>query len=378
MAVTFQTSLLEDRLLNSHNNNEVIFESDLAGTELSAEIDVDGTVFEIQPINGVFFFNFKKAFIALFPDLYFNDTIEPDIVLGDPDSLRYGYQEIRVDPEVTYTINLDVGGPDVLMQTYRVLQSALDLLDFAKGVDIFQYDFNIVGIPDDRNNFDFSAVYFEGYPFDVTIQCEIPGIRTLTHQQTLSTLDIDIHRQVVRLFFSDGNEDITINDYIPVLDNTINNYFFDDANQVTLNIEKTEGNCNGIYLKWKMTNGGWAYWLFDNVSEKVGIGISSGELNRNFQRYENTGFFNELGKESTTRYRVKTDFMRGKYRRLVTSILDSPRVYFYSGLRYTTAQNINWIPVRLNTQQALIKTRKNDFEPLEFEFELFTKDTLTL
>lgn len=380
MAVVFDTSLPENEILNSHNNNEVIFNSDAAATELSATIAVAGIVdpFEIQPINGDFFFNFKPAFIRLFNELYFNDTIEPDIVAADPTSLLYDGSEIYMAVEVTYTITLDVGGPDVLIQNYIIVQSALDILDFAKGIDIFSFDFNLLSIPDERSNFSFSAVYFEGHPFDVTIHHDNPALQTLTHLETGSTLDLTFVDNITRLFFSDGSEDITINDYIPVLDNAMNTYIWDDPNSVTMNVEKIEGNCNGIYLKWKMTNGGWAYWLFDNLSETVGIGQSSGELNRNFQRYENSGFFNELGKESTVRYRVRTDFLRGKYRRLVTSILDSPRVYFYAGERYVRADAFNWIPFRLNTQQTLIKTRKNEFDPLEFEFELFFKDVLTL
>lgn len=378
MAVTFTTSLTETELVNSHNNNEVVFSSSLAGTELSATIDVDGTVFEIQPIDGEFFFNFKKPFITLFSSLYFNDNIEPLIIIATPSTLLYNYQEVDIDVDVTYTITLDAGGPDILAQTYMVLQSALELLDFTKGVDIFSLDFTVLSFPDLPSSFSFSAVYFEGYPFDVTIHTQTTGIRTMTHQETGQTLDLNFNRTVMRLFFSDGRSDVTISDFIAVLDNSMNTYVWDDPNSITMNIEKQEGNCDGIYLKWKISTGGWAYWLFDNVSEKISIGQSTGELNRNFQRYENSGFFNELGKESTTRYRAKTDFLRGKYRRLVTSIIDSPRVYFYAGERFVRAEAFNWVPVRFNSQQGLIKTRKNEFEPLEFEFELFFKETLTL
>lgn len=378
MAVIFDTALTTTELVNSHNNNEVVFRSSLAGNEVSASIDIDGSIFEVQPIGGVFFFNFKQAFIALFPTLFFNDNVEPFIVLGSPTTLLYSYTEIDNDVDVTYTITLDAGGPDIIMQTYMVVQSLLERLDFAKGVDIFSFDFNMLMIPDLPSAFNFSAVYFEGYPFDVTLFTEVTGIRTLTHLETGSTLDLNIIRMVMRLFFSDGRGDVTIDNFIPVLDNTTNTYVWDDPNNITMHIEKIEGNCNGVYLKWKINTGGWAYWLFDSTSEKLNVARSTGELNRDFARYENTGDFNELGKEATTRYRVKTDFLRGKYRRLVTSIVDSPRVYFYGGERFVKAETDSWIPVRLNSQQGLIKARKNEFDPLEFEFELFTKDTLTL
>lgn len=382
MAVVFSTSLPTTDVLYSHSNNEVVFSSDAVGNEVRATIEINGITYEIQPINGEFFFNFKKPFISLFAGLNFVDDIEPDITGAGVATTRYDGSEITsFNTNVTYTIFLDAGGPDVLLQTYRVLQATEELTFFTSNLS----ENNVIPLlPIDTTETSeadgtfYSAVYFSGFPFDISFYSTITGNNSIDHIEDASSFIYNMAFRVTRMFFGDGDETDTLGDYIPVLENSFNTYRLNFVPPLYFRVEKTDIGCNGYYLKWKNSAGGWTYWFFENVREESVVSRSTGEIDRNFERYENTLFFNDLGKIANTRFKAKTDFMRGRYRRLVTSIFESPRIYMYFGERGTIGTLNEWIPVRLLTSGAVVEHRKNQFDALEIEFEMYKKDTLTL
>ena len=88
--------------------------------------------------------------------------------------------------------------------------------------------------------------------------------------------------------------------------------------------------CEGIYLKWLNTQGGYSYELFSNAYTEDKIYKSLGEIQRHWRsRGSLSDNTYDLGRESKSQINIYKKISRLDMRE-VASLLDSPEVYMYT------------------------------------------------
>lgn len=376
MAITFSTSLSQTRVLNSHNNNEVVFTSNSAFTEVSATIEVGGSTFQIYPINNDFYFNFRDVFRSLFTD-GFQDTANPTIGATIASATVNGnsiWQEVNVD----YTITLSNATTETTTQTYLVLQSVTSYDSISYDEDVFDANFNVLSLPVRNRLYEVDLVYFKGLPFDISFFSETAQNITFTNANNSDTVVVAMVEGVTRLFFCDGITDISDEGFLILETGETNIISGNDENNTTINLEVITPSCSGIYLKWKNNYGGWSYWYFDQTYNRINEARSLGEILRDVGSDGTSTFFDEIGKDKERIINCQTDFLKPEYRRLVASIFESPKVYMYMGDVFDPPFGRMWFPVKVRTNSVFEKQNKNQYDPIRLTIELPKEKTLTL
>ena len=377
MAITFSTSLSQTRVLNSHNNNEVVFTSNSAFTEVVATIEVGGSTFQIYPISNEFYFNFRDVFRSLFTD-GFQDTANPTIGGTIATATVNGTAAVWREVEVDYTITLSNNTTETTTQTYIVLQSVASYDSISYDEDVFSADFNVMSLPVRNGLYSYDFVYFKGLPFDISFFSETAQNVTFTNANNSDTVVVAMYEGVTRLFICDGITDISDEGFLILETDETNIISGDDENNVALNLEVVTSSCSGVYLKWKNNFGGWSYWLFDQTYSRTNELRSLGEILRDFGSLSTSTFFDEIGKDKERVIDCQTDFIKPQYRRLIASVFESPKVYMYMGDVFDRPFGRMWFPVRVRNNSVLEKPSKNQYDPIRLVVELPKEKTLTL
>lgn len=135
----------------------------------------------------------------------------------------------------------------------------------------------------------------------------------------------------------------------------------------------------GVYLKWLNKYGGYNYWLFENTYSIDRSTKYTGELDRDFANLEQMyGRTSQIGKESQDSMKIIAEMLNDDERRIVEGILDSPKIYLFTGKPFSRNGNRNWIEVSLKTTNARIKNSKQPLTSFSLDIELPQRFTQTL
>lgn len=182
---------------------------------------------------------------------------------------------------------------------------------------------------------------------------------------------------VTRLVFSDGRTDETLETLLPLAEGR-NRLKFGFTQPKWALVEKVPYKC-GVYLKWLNALGGYSYWLFENTYALDRSTKSLGEMDSDNNNLDSSfGRSIALGKESQDSMKIIAELLNEDDRRIVEGILESPKIYLFTGQPFARNSSRNWIEVNLKTSSARLKNPKQPLINFAFEIELPQRYTITL
>ena len=383
MAITFSKSISETNFLNAYNNNIVKFTSDaIPGGEtiVKASITIIGSLpLEITPINDVFRYNFNEAIEVLINQNNFSDDILPTLLLGDATSHIYDdTANTFINPLVTFTITFSDDTTDTINKTYKWLKSVEQLEQNKTGVVTGGNGMYILSPFRQVTANTYDVTYFEGYPFDIALLLDNPGVTTFLNQTNALSFDFTLSSTVNRVFFSDGRTTITIDDHLPLVDGLNRLKITRGADIIFVNVTKIP-TIEGQYIKFINQYGEWNYWLFNCQHRRNRKDKDLGDVNNDFNDVsETTSPFFNLGKTSQDTLTLISDALNQNEQDVLDGLLDSPKVYYFTGTRLSQVTDVSWLTVKKKSATSLITDYKDNLKNYKVQIELPQRFTMTL
>lgn len=391
MAIVFEKQLSLTDLLFSYNNNTVTFKSNSVLQVSKATVSFAGLVFTLFPDpTNKFYFNFKYSVSTLLNGSNnFSDNIDFDIItiiandfktrvindggtfdafdclvaliknLGvDPiiDYTDYIYKDLSVEYIIYYTNNTQ----DTNTQYYAFLSAYVNPQDYKKLYTNYPYNLYTSKIMLKPISY---LKYWTGYPFDFTwydgTQSDLEFIINGVTETYINT------NRINRVVVSDGETNYfnLQNGY-----NTVNDFY----------IEQIANACNGHYLKWLNSFGGWNYWLFNKGNDT----LTTKDLGTIFNDYEDVidtiSPYVAIGKTSENNIVVRQDNITPDEFLILNDILESPKVYLFTGLQNEIVQSNDWLEVTIKAGAFRVSNSREKMTNLNLTIELPANNTKTL
>jgi hypothetical protein len=141
------------------------------------------------------------------------------------------------------------------------------------------------------------------------------------------------------------------------------NYFY---------IEQLSQYCNGHYIKWLNSLGGWNYWLFDKGNDT----LTTKDLGTIYNDYndivDTVSPYVAIGKTSENNIAVNQANITPNELLILNDLPDSPKVYLFQGLPN------NWLEVTIKSSSFRVANSKEKMTNFNFTIELPTNVTKTL
>lgn len=379
MAITFSKSLSTTSLLNAYNNNIVEFSSDNVLDSTKCVINIGGMNLTITPnASNVFRYNFNEIIQVLINTNNFSDDILPTLTAADSSHIYNDTTNTYYSQLATYTITFSNATTENTTATYKFLKS------------VEQLEQNKVGVVTGGNNIymlspfkqatanTYDVTYFEGFPFDISFYLSSPGATTILNQTNALSYSFLLGNTINRLFFSDGRITLTIDDFLPLVDGLNELKITRGADIIFVNVTKIPSK-EGVYVKWLNTYGGWSYWLFNCRHARDNKTKDLGEVYNDFNDVSSTTLpYYDLGKESTDTLTLIADNIDSNNQDVVNGILESPRVYYFTGTRLTQVTSVSWLGVKKKSSKTNKVRFKGDTKNYKIQIELPQRYTMTL
>ena len=135
-------------------------------------------------------------------------------------------------------------------------------------------------------------------------------------------------------------------------------------------VEKITSYCNGTYLKWLNSFGGWSYWLFYKGNENLQT-KELGVLNNDFNNLEDTvSPVISLGTESQNTISLLQEGITKDEMLLLRDLLDSVKVYMFTGIAFTQSSDKDWIEVIVKSGNFRLSNARERINNLSLTIEL--------
>jgi hypothetical protein len=175
-------------------------------------------------------------------------------------------------------------------------------------------------------------------------------------------------KRINRIIFSNGNELIPLeNGYNQMLINSTEFY-----------IEHISDACEGHYIKWLNSFGGWNYWLFYKGNDT----LTTKDLGTIYNDYEDVvdtiSPYVAIGKTSENNITVKQDNITPQEFLILNDILESPKVYLFTGLQNEVVESNDWLEVTIKSGAFRVSNAREKMTNLNLTIELPTNTTKTL
>ena len=375
MAIVFLKQLDNTKVNLAYNNNLVRFYSSSSSTPVNATITIGSNVVTLFPDpNGVFTYNFKDLITTILNVDNFKDDLNPDL------GVSYVYDwtdKISLTDDIVIEVLLSNDSTETNTTNITWLSAFVQLRDWKRTYPATELLTTDVALLQKKNNtdlYDYHLNYWNGYPFDLTLYANEETI-TITNEVDLSNETFDFNK-ISRLVFSDGRTDVSIEDTISLVEGFNN---LDFGGFFNLNLNKSVDHCpNGIYLKWINSFGGWNYWLFNRGQENLKT-KELGALNNDFNNLEDTiSPLVSLGKTSESAIKVREQRIKEYDKVMLSDLLDSAKVYLFTGLPFSQNTFNDWIEVNLSAGTFVLENPRSDLYRLDLTIELPTNITRTL
>lgn len=379
MSISFSKALSTTDFLNAYNNNIVVFSSDNVLDSVKCDITIGALSFQITPINNVFRFNFQEVLSVLINPNNFQDEVLPVLVLGDDTSHVYDDSaNTFLSQLVDYTITFSNDSTENTSETYKFLKSVEQLEQNKKGVVTSGNNLYMLSpfLKETANTY--NVTYFEGYPFDIALLLDSPGLTTVLNQTNALSYDFNMPYAVNRLFFSDGRTTITIDDYLPLVDGLNNLKITRGADIIFVNVFKVPS-IEGQYMKWLNQYGEWNHWLFNCIHKRDNKTKDLGEVNNDFDDVsETTSPSFNLGKTSQDTLTLISKNVSPEDQEVLNGIYDSPKVYYFTGIRLSQVTDVSWLALELKSGRNTKIDYKRTPANYKLQFELPQRYTMKL
>ena len=223
--------------------------------------------------------------------------------------------------------------------------------------------------------------FFPGYPFDLGIftkELQQIGIQTEENRNSsnsvsIQTFDYVENYQFTRLVLSNGFSNLKSSNGNDLTENISEIYIADFSENdfvVKTHDVKQMPNCEGHYLKWLNRSGDFSYFLFSNRYEE-NIDVNSlGNINNDYKNKEySISPKLSKGKESTRELTLFKDRVDEQMRYHLSDLVDSPRVYYYTGEKDQEASVFDWIEVEITNSNFEMHRPKDNVFDFYFDIE---------
>jgi hypothetical protein len=385
MAIVFSKDIPTNKLLTAYNNNVVRFSSDSGLVPFTAQITGLGIDVLLYPHpNGSFYFNFKDYITAEINTKNFADDLVYDLNSFDANTFTYDVADgCYLEGVMTFKINFTDTTFETATRNLSFIAGAEQLEDYKRNEILFQSNKIIVLSPvADRTNNTTYLKYWEGYPFEFSFYNREHPVDAFTLKNNSNGLSFDFNSKskVTSMFLSDGRTDVTLEDFLPLVigQNDIQ-FLVDNANQnINLLIDKVDSDC-GVYIKFLNKYGRFNYWLlsknfFRNRSSKY-----LGEIDNDFNNLEDTTSPTlQTGKAGDETLKCAAEKLNENEKLLFEGLIDSPKIYYFTGERYAKSDLTDWMEVRLKTNSFPVKSPNKRLYSYFIEFDLPARHTQTL
>lgn len=381
MALVFIQDLSSSSLLMAYNNNVVRFKSDSTTLQsMYAEVRYGLIVLTLYPSpQQEYYFNFsdfiKNSINAnnMADDLNIDIQANGYIYPWDSKILLTTGFEFRVYlTDLTYVSQI---------RGYTWLAGVLQLEDYKRRYPLLINKISckmLSPFVKGSNNKGYIK-YWDGYPFDITVytQSDTTQIK-LYNESNLTDWTWNIGSPVNRLAFCDGRTTETIESVVP-LQYGLNKMKLEATGALffSFDLVKEKDNC-GVYLKWRNSFGGWNYWLFPRGTRNRSV-KDIGELENDFYNIENTTSPTiQIGRKAVDTVTLTTDVLTEDDMILISDMIESPKLYMFTGQQYAQNTFNDWIEVSLKTTDFRLQNAKTDMAKFNFAFELPMRNNITL
>jgi hypothetical protein len=378
--IIFSTLIDHDVLRMAYNNDVVRFYSNSTLPVAYATVSIPGFSATLYPApNGSFYFNFKPYVSALINTRNFEDTLQTDLQSLTTESFVYNATAgTLLNADAVFTIYFNDETADTTTLPLTWLAGAEQLGNYNPRSKLA----NHILSPYRKGTANAHYLkYWQGYPFDVSVYSPHENI-LVTNQTNLLNAAFVVPGQVFRMVLSNGDDDETLEDVLPLVEgfNTLRvKHLAEDSDSDTfISLEKVPYK-NGVYLKWLNTLGGYSYWLFEDTYSIDRSTKSVGEIDRDFSNLNDTfGRTAQVGKESQDTLKIIAELLTEDERAIAEGILDSPKIYLFTGRPFARNGYRDWVEVSLKTTSARIKNPRQPLTNFTFDIELPVRFTQTL
>jgi hypothetical protein len=384
MSIIFSKPVDAAKLRMAYNNDVLRFYSDNAMAAKFCTItnrnDTTALNIRLYPApDGTFFFNFKPYVTALINTRNFKDTLQPELNRTNPDTFVYNATpgtllQLNVNIEITFVNDTT----DDVTHTLTWLAGAVQLGSCTPFSTQGTYVLSPFATASANA---WHLKYWQGYPYDISVYAPATLFR-VSNETNLLTQQFTVSNPVFRLVFSNGDDDETLEDVLPLSDghNSLRILATEapSADDVFITLNKVPYK-PGVYLKWLNAMGGYSYWLFEDTYSIDRSTKQLGELDSDNNNPEDSfGRTIQIGKESQDTLKIVAELLTEDERRIVEGILDSPKIYFFTGKPYARNVYHDWIEVVLKTTGARIKNPRQPLTNFTFDIELPVRYSQTL
>ncbi|MGV3459904.1 MAG: hypothetical protein ACO1N9_05545 [Flavobacterium sp.] len=378
--ISFEGGINPNTLRKAYNNDIITFSAGESAEALHAVVEAAGMNIRLFPDPaGKFNINLKPYVSALINTRNFEDRLLP--YLNNSDAATYVYRSnsgCYLELEVKFTIAL----PDS-----QTAQAIHNLAWFAGAeqpgfANTFSRNALYVFTPFQAETANtYCMKYWQGYPFDITVYCPSSSL-TFKNTANLLAQAFNTEEKVTRIALSDGRTDETLENLLPLAtgQNTIRLMPGNTETETDkfLMLDKVPFT-KGVYLKWLNKYGGYSYWLFEDTYTIDRSTKQLGELDRddaNVEAMQARAI--PIGKTSQDSLKTITEMLEPHERDVVEGLLDSPKIYLFTGRPFARAEAGSWIAVTLKTTGARLKNARQPLTSFSFDIELPERYTQTL
>jgi hypothetical protein len=385
MAIVFSKDISTTKLLMAYNNHFVKFNSDSEKTPLNCTITGIGVLpIIIYPHpDGSFLFNLSEYVRADINTNNFADNLVTDLQSSDDTTFTYDVSDNSfLNPTVNIKITFTDESFETITRTLKFIAGVENLESYKKNeIIISEANYLILSPVEDRTNNKTYLKYWEGYPFEFSFYTNYPADQ-FKLINTTNGLDYEFQAKghVTSLFISDGRTDVTLEDFIPLAIgyNQLRIEHEETLQENLITIQKVDTEC-GIYLKFLNQYGRWNYWLMSNNHFRNRSSRSIGQLDNNFNNLEDTiSPMIEMGKNSQDTIKCIYERMNANDKRILDGIIESPKIYMFTGERFSRANANDWVEVSLKTNSFVITKPSTELYTMQFEIELPERYTIQL
>ena len=370
MAITFTKELSDTKWLLSENNRVVEFSSNYTEPPVFCDITI-GTLLPIRiyplPDNS-FWFNFRNYLSAQLND--YDDTLDITVAPLDIDSFVKDWTKVLFNEAIVFDITFTDDTTETTTVTPYVLLGSEQPYNYKLGRTI-EDNIEVILSPLKIGTANrYYLKYWDGYPFDIGYTLakgttsESQTITNLTN--AITTPSILFPQEVSRLVISDGDTTQSLELYLPLA----NGYNELEFKNTFVDLYKEPAGC-GVYIKWINQYGGYSYWLFNEFYQVDLRTKNLGSINNDFFNLEDTlSQSKQLGKDSADTWTIFSDDLNANDMNIVKSIITSPKVYLFTGVRFAQNNFNDWLEVAVKTSSATTKQPREGKNEIKLNIEL--------
>ena len=177
-----------------------------------------------------------------------------------------------------------------------------------------------------------------------------------------------------RVALSDGRTNVSLEDALSLAEG----YNALLVNGDNLLLEKASEHCGGYYIKWVNSLGGFNYWLLPKGNENLNT-KDRGTIYNDYSNMEDTiSPFISLGKDSSDKIVTRLDSLKDEQIEILRDLLDSPKVYLFTGTPFSKNTFNDWLEVNLKDGSFRTSKSRGGLHTLDVTLELAVNNTYFL